>query len=491
MYGDTVCLDCTSSGCKGRAIIKDNQLRLSHQHSHPPLADDYLTIAKAKSVMKRKAEESASSLRDIYDATVRGEGVAGLLTYRNMESTMSKRRRKTYPPIPRNPDQAAQMLSTADPDVQPFSINFMVTSFKRLIHKYMALPLLPSTRIEEGLDELQNEAPQIPPENQRKLELFRRYVRSFWMQKATPSRMTVFGLSRRSNNSIESFHAMLKRKIGVAHPNFYVFIDHLNKVIESKLADLKSLDSGMPLSRRKPRQQLINEDRLRRLEQQLSEDEISAGVFLTNSWGTFTVLEPELVCMRELWGRGRWRYFINLTGQEFPLRTNRELVQILTAYQGANNLEATRQRANKDLWSRVAPPPGAIIPTKGSVHVLVNRYFVDFVLHTTLGRDFLHWSQQIWVPDEVFFSTLNHNPHLGIRGTYTGEAETHPTNYPFLTRFKNWGSYPFSYPCSGKFVRQICILTSGDLPLLTRAVRQQVLRHGEQGGPRLPCREYL
>ncbi|KAL8593894.1 hypothetical protein ACOMHN_048331 [Nucella lapillus] len=39
----------------------------------------------------------------------------------------------------------------------------------------------------------------------------------------------------------------------------------------------------MPLSRRKLRQQLINEDRLRRLEQQLSEDEISAGVFLTNS----------------------------------------------------------------------------------------------------------------------------------------------------------------------------------------------------------------
>ncbi|KAL8596226.1 hypothetical protein ACOMHN_021266 [Nucella lapillus] len=158
-----------------------------------------------------------------------------------------------------------------------------VTSFNRLIHKYMALPLLPSTRIEEGLDELQNEAPQIPPENQRKLEVFRRHVRSFWMQKVTPSRMTVFGLSRRSNNSIESFHAMLKRKIGVAHPNFYVFIDHLNKVIESKLADLKSLDSGMPLSRRKPRQQLINEDRLRRLEQQLSEDEISSGVFLTNS----------------------------------------------------------------------------------------------------------------------------------------------------------------------------------------------------------------
>ncbi|KAL8576893.1 hypothetical protein ACOMHN_067156 [Nucella lapillus] len=142
MYGDTVYLDCTSSGCKGRAIIKDNQLRLSNQHSHPPLADDYFAIAKAKSVMKRKAEESASSLRDIYDATVRGEGVAGLLTGAMAEWLKHR---------------------TSDPKIQMCS---------------------PST--------------------------------------------------------------------------------------------------GMPLSRRKPRQQLINEDRLRRLEQQLSEDNISAGVFLTN-----------------------------------------------------------------------------------------------------------------------------------------------------------------------------------------------------------------
>ena len=59
-------------------------------------------------------------------------------------------------------------------------------------------------------------------------------------------------------------------------------------------------------------------------------------------WGKFSVLEPDLICMEELLHRNKkWKYFINLTGQEFPLRTNYELVRILKAYNGANDIEGT------------------------------------------------------------------------------------------------------------------------------------------------------
>jgi len=62
-------------------------------------------------------------------------------------------------------------------------------------------------------------------------------------------------------------------------------------------------------------------------------------------WGFFSVLEPELLCMEHLWNRSAaWRYFVNLTGQEFPLRTNYELVRILQAYKGANDVEGTVKR---------------------------------------------------------------------------------------------------------------------------------------------------
>ena len=62
-------------------------------------------------------------------------------------------------------------------------------------------------------------------------------------------------------------------------------------------------------------------------------------------WGTYTVLEPELICMEELLSYSRkWRYFINLTGQEFPLKTNWDIVKILKVLHGANNIEGTVKR---------------------------------------------------------------------------------------------------------------------------------------------------
>ena len=62
-------------------------------------------------------------------------------------------------------------------------------------------------------------------------------------------------------------------------------------------------------------------------------------------WGQFSVLEADLICMKDLWeASATWKYFINLTGQEFPLKTNAELVKILNVYNGANNLEGTIRR---------------------------------------------------------------------------------------------------------------------------------------------------
>ena len=65
------------------------------------------------------------------------------------------------------------------------------------------------------------------------------------------------------------------------------------------------------------------------------------------AWGYFEILRADLYCMEELLKRSKtWKYFINLTGQEFPLRTNYELVKILKAYNGANDIEGTIRRYN-------------------------------------------------------------------------------------------------------------------------------------------------
>ncbi|GFR82284.1 beta-1,3-galactosyl-O-glycosyl-glycoprotein beta-1,6-N-acetylglucosaminyltransferase [Elysia marginata] len=149
-------------------------------------------------------------------------------------------------------------------------------------------------------------------------------------------------------------------------------------------------------------------------------------------WGTFTVLEPELICMQDLLeadqenatsggNREKWKYFINLTGQEFPLKTNHELVRILKAYSGANNEEGTRKRANRNRWK--SPAPHGIIPTKGGVHTVLNRATVRYIIHNETAKDFIEWLKHTGVPDETLFASINYNPQLKIPGTYNGKTK--------------------------------------------------------------------
>lgn len=58
-------------------------------------------------------------------------------------------------------------------------------------------------------------------------------------------------------------------------------------------------------------------------------------------WGDVSILLPEINCMRDLvkyYPKKKWKYFINLTGQEFPLRTNYELVKIAKIFNGSNDI---------------------------------------------------------------------------------------------------------------------------------------------------------
>ena len=79
-------------------------------------------------------------------------------------------------------------------------------------------------------------------------------------------------------------------------------------------------------------------------------------------------------------------------------------------------------RSNQDRWAKAGPPPHGVTPVKGSVHVVVQRRFVDHVLHDARIADLLNWTRQVAVPDETFFSTLNHNPALGVPGAYKGRV---------------------------------------------------------------------
>jgi len=77
-------------------------------------------------------------------------------------------------------------------------------------------------------------------------------------------------------------------------------------------------------------------------------------------------------------------------------------------------------RRNLELTANAPPVPFNITVTKGSVHIVATRGYVEYVIYNETSIEFLEWVKQTDVPDETYFSTLNFNPHLQVPGSYLG-----------------------------------------------------------------------
>ncbi|KAG7277975.1 hypothetical protein CRUP_020291 [Coryphaenoides rupestris] len=128
----------------------------------------------------------------------------------------------------------------------------------------------------------------------------------------------------------------------------------------------------------------------------------------------------------------KWEYAINLCGQDFPLRSNYELVRELKALNGSNMLESSRPTDMKKQrflfqyelksvpyeYHRLPvkttrakdPAPHSIKVFIGSAYFVLSRDFVTFVTTSQVAKDFLAWSADTYSPDEHFWATLARLP---------------------------------------------------------------------------------
>ncbi len=59
-------------------------------------------------------------------------------------------------------------------------------------------------------------------------------------------------------------------------------------------------------------------------------------------------VQADLNCMADLYNSStKWKYFINLCGQDFPLKTNLEIVRMLRSLRGGNSLESEKMPVEK------------------------------------------------------------------------------------------------------------------------------------------------
>ncbi|XP_010733033.2 beta-1,3-galactosyl-O-glycosyl-glycoprotein beta-1,6-N-acetylglucosaminyltransferase 7 [Larimichthys crocea] len=203
----------------------------------------------------------------------------------------------------------------------------------------------------------------------------------------------------------------------------------------------------------------------------------------TVTYAGFSRLQADLNCMKDLAkSRIGWKKVVNLCGQDFPVKSNLELVRYMQSKEwrernmtpGVKQPVSMRYRTQiqheEIIGSHVAskglkkgPPPHNLQVYFGTAYYALTRAFVDFVLKSPIAHDLLEWSKDTFSPDEHYWVTLNHikeAPGSHIDGGWAGDI-----------RAIKWRDQEGRVHdgCKGHYIRDICIYGVKDLPwIITR-----------------------
>lgn len=205
-------------------------------------------------------------------------------------------------------------------------------------------------------------------------------------------------------------------------------------------------------------------------------------------------VQADLNCMQDLVKRVDeypWKYVINLCGQDFPIKTNLEIVRALKNLQGFNSLETfvtpqhkkRRYELHFDLPSdpkhdhslmkktdiKKDPPPHNFEMFAGSAYYIFKRAAVEYMMTDPVVQDFFKWNEDSYSPDEHMWASLQRRfPQMP--GSFPPHEKYDLNELQTITRIIKWGGLDKKvYPrCEGRFIRGICVFGCGDLAWLVR-----------------------
>lgn len=190
-------------------------------------------------------------------------------------------------------------------------------------------------------------------------------------------------------------------------------------------------------------------------------------------------LQADVNCMSDLLLRPEpWNYVLNLCAQDFPLKTNLEIIHQLKAFQGLNDIPGViapdwfdhRTHVHHEFRNNMMikmkdvnkpPPPQDFNFFFGNAYYAANRQFAHYVIHNQTAIDLLNYSEDTFSPDEHYWVTLHRIP--GVPGGYT------ESTWNSTVRFIHWQNTFKTPECVGRYVRNICIFGAGYLQHLAIA----------------------
>ncbi|KAI5094769.1 beta-1,3-galactosyl-O-glycosyl-glycoprotein beta-1,6-N-acetylglucosaminyltransferase 3, partial [Silurus meridionalis] len=197
-------------------------------------------------------------------------------------------------------------------------------------------------------------------------------------------------------------------------------------------------------------------------------------------YASWSRVQADINCMKDLYRvSSHWKYFINLCGQDFPIKTNLEIVRALKALAGANSLESEITPPHKEnRWKKSHqvingkiknsnqdknPPPFGIKMFSGGAYIVVSRDFVNYVLNDPKAQVLISWLKDTYSPDEIIWATMERIP--GVPGFLRAHAKFDISDIYSISRLIKWGGHEGEvYPvCQGIHVRDICVYGVGDL----------------------------
>lgn len=149
-------------------------------------------------------------------------------------------------------------------------------------------------------------------------------------------------------------------------------------------------------------------------------------------WGGYSLVDAELRGTAQLLEMGaNWSYFINLSGQDFPLKSQGYIAEFLTQNAGTEFIRAVDQKkVRPDTMNRLdryfleafdrivrthvpRRPMRDATPFIGTQWKAVTRAFCEFVCHSPAVRPYKRFYQRTLIADEGFFQTVMMNAYPG------------------------------------------------------------------------------
>ncbi|XP_027622131.1 beta-1,3-galactosyl-O-glycosyl-glycoprotein beta-1,6-N-acetylglucosaminyltransferase 7 [Tupaia chinensis] len=199
----------------------------------------------------------------------------------------------------------------------------------------------------------------------------------------------------------------------------------------------------------------------------------------------FPRLQAEINCMKDLvHAKLQWSYVINLRGQDFPIKTNKEIIRhIRSKWTDKNiapgviqtpNAKAQTSQSHPELSPeghiRVSPhrrfkdePLHNVTIYSGSAHYILTRKFVEFLLTDVRAKAMLQWAKGMRSPEQHYWVTLSRlrdapgaSPNAGWEGNLRAIKWRHEEG-------------KVHDGCKGHYVQDACVFGPGDLPWIIQS----------------------